>query len=87
MRSWDNHAAFAAIEAAGTGVSIGASYLFHHLRPSQTGTLDLDGAFRIGDVGRGAQLLPENGTSKDHSVARGPQSGNATSFTPSKSTG
>ena len=26
----DNHAAFAAIEAAGTGASIGASYLFHH---------------------------------------------------------
>ncbi len=26
----DNHAAFAAIEAAGTAVSIGASYLFHH---------------------------------------------------------
>jgi hypothetical protein len=26
----DNHAAFAAIEAAGAGVSIGASYLFHH---------------------------------------------------------
>jgi len=26
----DNHSAFAAIEAAGTGVSIGASYLFHH---------------------------------------------------------
>jgi hypothetical protein len=26
----DNHAAFAAVEAAGTGVSIGASYLFHH---------------------------------------------------------
>ena len=26
----DNHAAFAAIEAAGTGLSIGASYLFHH---------------------------------------------------------
>jgi len=26
----DNHAAFAAIEAAGNGVSIGASYLFHH---------------------------------------------------------
>ena len=26
----DNHAAFAAIEAAATGVSIGASYLFHH---------------------------------------------------------
>jgi hypothetical protein len=26
----DNHAEFAAIEAAGTGVSIGASYLFHH---------------------------------------------------------
>ncbi len=25
----DNHAAFAAIETAGTGVSIGASYLFH----------------------------------------------------------
>ena len=25
----DNHAAFAAIEAAGTGVSIGAAYLFH----------------------------------------------------------
>jgi hypothetical protein len=25
----DNHAAFAAIEAAGTGVSMGASYLFH----------------------------------------------------------
>lgn len=25
----DNHAAFAAIEAAGTGTSIGASYLFH----------------------------------------------------------
>jgi hypothetical protein len=25
----DNHAAFAAIEAAGTGVSIGVSYLFH----------------------------------------------------------
>lgn len=25
----DNHAAFAAIEAAATGVSIGASYLFH----------------------------------------------------------
>lgn len=25
----DNHAAFAAIEVAGTGVSIGASYLFH----------------------------------------------------------
>ena len=25
----DNHAAFAAIEAAGTGVSIAASYLFH----------------------------------------------------------
>ncbi len=25
----DNHAAFAAIEAAGTGASIGASYLFH----------------------------------------------------------
>jgi hypothetical protein len=25
----DNHAAFVAIEAAGTGVSIGASYLFH----------------------------------------------------------
>jgi len=25
----DNHAAFASIEAAGTGVSIGASYLFH----------------------------------------------------------
>jgi len=26
----DNHAAFVAIEAAATGVSIGASYLFHH---------------------------------------------------------
>jgi hypothetical protein len=26
----DNHAAFAAIEAAGTAISIGASYLFHH---------------------------------------------------------
>jgi len=26
----DNHAEFAVIEAAGTGVSIGASYLFHH---------------------------------------------------------
>ena len=26
----DNHAAFAAIEVAGTGLSIGASYLFHH---------------------------------------------------------
>jgi hypothetical protein len=26
----DNHAAFAMVEAAGTGVSIGASYLFHH---------------------------------------------------------
>jgi hypothetical protein len=26
----DNHAAFAAIEAAGTSVSIGTSYLFHH---------------------------------------------------------
>jgi hypothetical protein len=26
----DNHAAFAAIEAAGTGASIGVSYLFHH---------------------------------------------------------
>jgi hypothetical protein len=26
----DNHAAFLTIEAAGTGVSIGASYLFHH---------------------------------------------------------
>ena len=25
----DNHAAFAAVEAAGTGISIGASYLFH----------------------------------------------------------
>lgn len=25
----DNHAAFAAIEAAGTGVSMGASYIFH----------------------------------------------------------
>jgi hypothetical protein len=25
----DNHAAFAVVEAAGTGVSIGASYLFH----------------------------------------------------------
>src|SRR2546429_2230580 len=37
-------------------------------------------AFRIGDVGRGAQLLPENGTSKDHSVAaRGPRSEEHTS--------
>ena len=26
----DNHAGFAAIEAAGTGISIGAAYLFHH---------------------------------------------------------
>ena len=26
----DNHAAFAAIEAAGTGASIGVSYLFHY---------------------------------------------------------
>ena len=26
----DNHAEFAAIEAAGTGASIGVSYLFHH---------------------------------------------------------
>jgi hypothetical protein len=26
----DNHAAFAAIEASATGVSIGAAYLFHH---------------------------------------------------------
>lgn len=26
----DNHAAFATVEAAATGVSIGASYLFHH---------------------------------------------------------
>ena len=26
----DNHAAFAVVEAAGTGVSIGAAYLFHH---------------------------------------------------------
>jgi hypothetical protein len=26
----DNHAAFAAIEAAGAGVSIGTSFLFHH---------------------------------------------------------
>lgn len=26
----DNHAAFASVEAASTGVSIGASYLFHH---------------------------------------------------------
>lgn len=28
----DNHAAFAAIEAGGTAVSIGASYLFHRFR-------------------------------------------------------
>ena len=26
----DNHAAFAAVEAGGTGLSIGVSYLFHH---------------------------------------------------------
>jgi hypothetical protein len=26
----DNHAAFAVVEAAGTGVSVGASHLFHH---------------------------------------------------------
>ncbi len=26
----DNHAVFAVVEAAGTGVSIGVSYLFHH---------------------------------------------------------
>jgi hypothetical protein len=26
----DNHAGFAALEAAGTGLSIGVSYLFHH---------------------------------------------------------
>ena len=26
----DNHAAFAVVEAAGTGVSIGTSFLFHH---------------------------------------------------------
>ena len=26
----DNHAGFAAIEAASTGLSIGASYIFHH---------------------------------------------------------
>jgi hypothetical protein len=26
----DNHAAFAVVEAAATGVSLGASYLFHH---------------------------------------------------------
>ena len=26
----DNHAAFAVVEAAGAGLSIGASYLFHH---------------------------------------------------------
>jgi hypothetical protein len=26
----DNHAEFAAIEAAGTGASVGVSYLFHH---------------------------------------------------------
>ena len=28
----DNHGAFAAIEAGGTAVSLGASYLFHHFR-------------------------------------------------------
>ena len=31
--------------------------------------MDFDRAFRIGDDGRGAQLQPENGASKGHSVA------------------
>jgi hypothetical protein len=31
----DNHAAFATIEAAGTGVSLGASYLFHRYNHHQ----------------------------------------------------
>jgi len=43
--------------------------LVSSLRPSQAGTLDLDGAFRFGNHGRCAQLLPENGPSQDHSVA------------------
>jgi len=31
--------------------------------------VDFDRAFRTGDDGRGAQLLSQNGTSQDHSVA------------------
>jgi hypothetical protein len=33
--------------------------------------MDFDCAFRIGDLRRGAQLLLENGASKDHSVTVG----------------
>src|SRR6266576_768923 len=39
------------------------------LRPSQTGTLDFHRALRVGDIGRSAKLLPQDGTSEDHSVA------------------
>jgi len=31
----DNHAAFAAVEAGGTGLSIGVSYIFHHYNHHQ----------------------------------------------------
>jgi len=64
----DNHAAFAAIEAAGTGAFDRGVVLISSLWTSQDGTLDLDRAFRIDDHRRGAQLLPENGTSQDDSL-------------------
>src|SRR5712692_11732222 len=57
----DNHAAFAAIEAAGTGVSIGASYLFHRYGHHKLERWTSVRAYRTDDHGRGSELLPENG--------------------------
>jgi len=54
----DNHAAFAVVEAVGTRCFDWGVVFIPSLRPSQTGTLDFDRAFRVGDVGRSAQLLP-----------------------------
>src|SRR5712692_7511378 len=57
----DNHAAFGAIEAASTGASIGASYLFHRYGHHKLERWTSVRAYRTDDHGRGSELLPENG--------------------------
>jgi len=87
MRSWIITLRFAAIEAAGNWCLDWSVLLVSSLRPSQAGTLDLGGAFRFGNHGRCAQLLPEKRPIPRplRSLARRRHRRNAAPFLPSKS--
>jgi hypothetical protein len=68
----DDHPAFAVIEAATTGASIGLSYAFHYYGHHKLETLDFCGAYRSRYHRIGPKLLAKDLSLSNRSVARPP---------------